>query len=156
LTSQVELGASAGAVKRALLGSVLALAGFYMALCVGFSCMGKISAAPGELIVPQLMLAERLGGAALAIPVVLLSLLASFTSYNGALLTLSRFTYALATQRVLPRGLARVDPHSLVARGALDVLLLVAVGATALVQLARVIEPLILAAAVSAAASFAA
>jgi amino acid transporter len=60
----------------------------------------------------------------------LLCLLASFTSWNGALLTLSRLVYALASQGLLPRPLARMDGRRLVPPNALMALLALAIALT--------------------------
>jgi amino acid transporter len=105
---------------------------------------------------PQLAVAEQSGGIPALIIMAILSLLASFTSFNGALLTLGRLTAALAAQGILPRSLGRIEPRSLVPRGALVVLLLLALGATALVGFGEALRPSILAAAVSAAIVYAA
>jgi amino acid transporter len=60
--------------------------------------------------------------------------LASFTSWNGALLTLSRLTYALAAQGLLPRPLARMDRRRLVPANALGALLVLAAALTVAVH----------------------
>jgi basic amino acid/polyamine antiporter, APA family len=156
ITSQVEAGASPPAIGRALTGSVAVLAGCYALLSLGFSCVKE--AAPGAdwHLVPHLGVASQAGGGSALVGVALLSLLASFTSFNGALLTLSRFTSALAAQKVLPGRLARLHPGTLVPREALATLLVVAIGATALVGFGSALRPSILAAACSAAVVYAA
>ena len=154
VTSHVEIAAPA-AVRRALSGSVLVLAAFYALLSLGFSCAGPLGAGDASLV-PQLAIAEQVGGTLAALVVAPLCLLASFTSFNGALLGLSRFTAALAAQGTLPKRLARVDPRTLVARDALGVLLAVALAATALVSYGRALAPAILAAAAAAAGLYAA
>jgi APA family basic amino acid/polyamine antiporter len=152
LTAQVEVARTPSAVGRALTGSVAVLAGFYALLSLGFSCLPD--EVPAGTAVPQLALAERVGE-----PVVLLiaglSLLASFTSFNGALLGLSRVTGALASQGLLPRALGVLDPRTLVPRAALAFLLALALAATALVGHAGALQPSILAGAVAAALVYA-
>lgn len=149
ITTQVEVSSTA-VVGKALRVSVAVLTAFYALVSIGFSCM---AVAPRELtsgFVPQLALAEQAGGAGALALVALLTVLASFTSFNGALLSLSRFAYALAAQGALPRRLARVEPRSLVPRGAMSALLAIAVGATALVAFGDLLMPSLLAAAVAA------
>jgi amino acid transporter len=87
--------------------------------------------------------------------VVLLSLLASYTSFNGALLTLSRFAYALAAQGLLPRSLAALDPRTHVPQRALDGLLGFSLLATVVLLWTRALVPVIVAAAACAAALYA-
>jgi amino acid transporter len=76
-------------------------------------------------------------------------MLASFTSFNGALLALSRFVYVLGAQGLLPRQLAALD-HKLVAKPALNALLVAALSMTLTVYLLGLQQTLILAAAVTA------
>lgn len=148
-------------VRRVLVLSVVLLAGFYALVSLGISCLPS-RPAPAELqqnlVAPQLLLAQRGGPIAVA-AVVLLSLLASYTSFNGALLTLSRFAYALASQGVLPRGLARLDAQgragTQVPRRALDCLLGFSLLATAALMWTRALLPAIVAAAACAAALYA-
>ena len=155
ITAQVEL-TSPSVVRRALGRSVGILAAFYALVSLGFSCLDVASPGATATFVPQLAVAEAAGGAPALVFVAVLSVLASFTSFNGALLSLSRFTYALASQDALPRRLARVEPRSLVPRAAMSVLLAFAVGATALVGFGNLLMPSILAAAVTAALMYAA
>ena len=67
-------------------------------------------------------MAEAAGGAPAVLAVIVACLLASYTSFAGALLALSRLTQVLAGQGVFPRALARVDPRRLVPTRALDAL----------------------------------
>jgi amino acid transporter len=91
-------------------------------------------AASGDWMTPQLGLgaatSSPLGAAAIGI----LCMLASFTSFNGALLTLSRLVYALASQGLLPRRLARMDSKRMVPPNALAALLAVSVALTFLLS----------------------
>ena len=152
VTAQAEV-ASPLTVRRALGVSVGILAVFYGIVSLGFSCLSGSPRADG--FVPQLALAEETGGPLALVLVALLSVLASFTSFNGALLSLSRFVYALASQGALPRQLAGVDPTTLVPRPAVNALLAAAIGATALVIVGEGIAVSILAAAVSASVMYA-
>jgi len=154
ITSQAEIAAGPACVRWALGGSVVVLAGFYATVSLGFSCLDVTPDASGEMV-PQLAVAGQAGGLAALLLVAVLSLLASFTSFNGALLALSRLTAALASQGILPRSLSRVEPRSLAPRPALALLLVLALGATALVGLGGAMRPAILAAAVSAAVVYA-
>ena len=61
-------------------------------------------------------------------------MLASFTSFNGALLTLSRLVAALASQGVLPRRLAHMDARRMVPSHALAALLAAVVALTFLLS----------------------
>lgn len=144
-------------VRFVLLTSVLLLAGFYALVSLGISCL-PVRPAPLDLsqnlLAPQLLLAQR-GGPLVVIAVVVLSLLASYTSFNGALLTLSRFAYALASQGLLPSGLARIDARTQVPRRALDGLLIFSLTATALLMWTRALLPAIVAAASGAALLYA-
>jgi basic amino acid/polyamine antiporter, APA family len=155
ITAQVEI-TSARVIGRALGVSVAVLAAFYALLSLGFSCL---PAAPGALtagFVPQLALAEEVGGPPALLVIGVLSGLASFSSFNGALLALSRFTSALAAQGALPRSLARLDAGSLVPRRAMSVLLVVGIAATVLVMAGDLLGASIQAAAVTAALVYAA
>jgi amino acid transporter len=122
ITSQAEIAAPS-AIRRGLRVSVVVLTAFYAIVSLGFSCMGGISAGSGSTLLPQLGMAERAGGPIAVVAVAILSLLASFTSFNGALLALSRFLAALASQGVLPRRLAKVTPRGLIPDAALVALL---------------------------------
>ncbi|MFO0578011.1 MAG: amino acid permease [Polyangia bacterium] len=144
-------------VRRVLTLSVGLLTGFYALMSLGISCLPvrpDASALQRSLIAPQLLLAQR-GGRPVVLAVVLLSLLASYTSFNGALLTLSRFTYALASQGLLPRGLAALDPRTHVPRRALDGLLGFSLLATSVLLGTRALVPVIVAAAACAAVMYA-
>jgi amino acid transporter len=154
IAAQAEVAAP-GAVGRALGASVGILAAFYTLVSLGFSCLSTRPGTPAGFV-PQLALAEEAGGTAALLAIAALTLLASFTSFNGALLSLSRFVYALASQGALPRNLARLDTATLVPRPAVDALLVLAVGATALALAAGGLAPSILAAAVAAALMYAA
>ncbi len=156
LTSQVEVASSPKAVRRALGASVLVLASFYALVSLGFSCVDHAQISEAARYTPQLAFADQLGSRTAIVLVVLLSLLASFTSVNGALLALSRFLYALAAQRMLPRRLGRVDPRTLIAPDALLALLALALAATALVGWGGALEPAICAAAITASLVYAA
>lgn len=144
-------------VRVVLLTSVVLLAGFYALVSLGISCL-PVRPAPLDLsqslLAPQLLLAQR-GGPLVVIAVVVLSLLASYTSFNGALLTLSRFAYALASQGLLPAGLARIDPRTQVPRRALDGLLIFSLISTGLLMLTHALLPAIIAAASGAASLYA-
>jgi APA family basic amino acid/polyamine antiporter len=149
VTCQAEVAATPRAVGRALVGSVGVLAAFYGLVSLGFSCLPETAAAEHALV-PQLAVADQAAGRLALVPIAVLSVLASFTSFHGALLALSRFTCALAAQGLLPRGLARVEARKLVPRNALTTLLALAIGATALVGLGGVLRAALLAAAVAA------
>jgi amino acid transporter len=146
VTTQVEV-ASPEAVGEALHGSVLILALFY----------GLLALALGHLrgcdILPQLALAQQAGPAGVAI-LVGLSLLASFTSFNGALLGLGRFVAALGRDGLLPRRLGRIDGRTLVPRAALDALLVITLAAAALIG--HFLQPLLFGSALVAGALYAA
>jgi amino acid transporter len=80
--------------------------------------MGTLGGSPNP---PAVGIGEQSSPASHAIGI--LCLLASFTSFNGALLTLSRLVYALASQGFLPRRLARMDARRMVPPNALAALL---------------------------------
>lgn len=86
----------------------------------------------------------------------LVCVLASFTSYNGALLGLSRFLNALARQGILHRRLAGLDPRTLTARPALAALLCTTLILMVAIDVSDLYKPSILAAAVTAAIVYAA
>jgi APA family basic amino acid/polyamine antiporter len=136
VTNQVELVRAPGAIGSALSRSVQLLTVFYVLMALGFSTIDPANALPpgppglgadGAWLTPQLgfgaAAGSRLGAAAIG----LLCMLASFTSFNGALLTLSRLVYALAAQGMLPRRLARMDAKRMVPANALTALLAAAV-----------------------------
>jgi amino acid transporter len=138
-----------GRIAPTLQRSVLVLAVFYGTVALGFACLRETPRSTGGFFVPQLAMARQSGGRAAAWLVVGLSLLASFTSFNGALLSLSRFAQALASQGLLPRALGRIERRNLVPGRALDALLAVCVAATLAVRGAHLLQPSILAAAVA-------
>lgn len=151
LTSHVEI-ASKQSIKKALLGSVVVLIIFYSIIALGISCLVlDPSAESGVLFVPQLAIAQQAGGTTTVILIAIVCILASFSSFNGALLALSRLTYALASQGVLPRSLAQMDPRTLTARSALNTLLLLAIVFTSIIYLFALYEAAIFAAAIAAA-----
>ncbi len=78
------------------------------------------------------------------------SFIATFSTFNGALLAFSRFIYALAAQGILPRSLAQLEPRTLIARNALLMLLGCAIFFTLLLHFLAWYEATILATAVAA------
>ena len=129
VTTQIELVRSPAAIGSALRRSVWVLALFYAVAALGLAAAAPATtpgAAAAALAAPQLVLVPAVAGTIGAAGIGLLCVLASFTSWNGALLTLSRLVYALATQGLLPRGLARMDSKRLVPPNALGALLGVA------------------------------
>jgi amino acid transporter len=139
VTNQVELVRAPGPIATALSRSVRLLAVFYALAALGFSTLAAGPRASGlgaseDWLTPQLGLggadSSPFGAAAIGI----LCLLASFTSFNGALLTLSRLVYALASQGLLPRRLARMDARRMVPPDALAVLLAAVVALTFLLS----------------------
>ena len=139
VTNQVELVRAPGPIATALSRSVQVLTVFYALAALGFSTLASPAArdagvAADSWLTPQLGLgaagASRLGAAAIGI----LCLFASFTSFNGALLTLSRLVYALASQGILPRRLARMDARRMVPPDALAALLVAVVALTFLLS----------------------
>jgi amino acid transporter len=136
-------------VGRSLSACAIVLTVFYALVSAGFSCTNIPPPSSIEMMVPQLFIAESTGGRLATILLVVLSVLASFTSFNGALLALSRFAYALANLGLLPPRLGRIEPRTLVAREALAALLGLAIGATLIVSAYHAHEPSILAAAVA-------
>ena len=149
LTSQVEIASSPRAVRRALGLSVVVLTAFYALVSLGFSCLDHAPIGEAARFIPQLAIAEQTGSRVAILVVIALSLLASFTSVNGALLALSRFLYALAAQKMLPRRFGRIEPRSLVPREALSALLALGLGATLLAGVGGAFEPALLGAAVT-------
>ncbi len=125
LTSHVEV-AKPRAVGRALPLSIGVLFIFYATISLGFSVLPPLDGTDtGAITIPQVAVAEQAGGTSMVIVVALVCVFASFTSFNGALLALSRFVYALAAQGMLPRGLATLD-RRLIAGPALTALLICA------------------------------
>jgi APA family basic amino acid/polyamine antiporter len=141
--------AAGGRLGPTLQRSVLLLAAFYTLVALGFCCLREPPRSSGGFFVPQLAMARQAGGTAAAFCVVGVSLLASYASFNGALLSLSRFAQALASQGLLPRLLIRLDPRTRVPERALDGLLIICVAAMAVVRVAHLLQPSILAAAVA-------
>ncbi len=154
VTSHAEV-ATKKAVSTSLWGSVIVLTLFYGIVSLGFSCLMNLPAQGHGLYVPQLAIAEQAGGQGVTVIVALICILASFSSFNGALLALSRFTYALAVQGVLPRPLAKMDPRTLTARAALATLLGLSLAFTVLVYSLSLYEASIFSAAVAAALVYA-
>jgi amino acid transporter len=153
VTSHVEVVGSAGPIGTALRRSAAVLTAFYALVALGFAATRPALLAagpPGSFLTPQLDLATATGGLAAALGVTAACLLASFTSFNGALLALSRLVHALALQGVLPRGLARMDAKRLVPGRALDLLLAASLAASALLE-GRALTVLVLGGAAAAA-----
>ena len=127
VTNQVELVRAPGVIASALSRSVRLLAVFYALAALGFSTLAPEAAGAGlagdRWLTPQLGLGSAGGSPLGAAAIGILCLLASFTSFNGALLTLSRLVYALASQGILPRRLARMDARRMVPPDALAALL---------------------------------
>jgi amino acid transporter len=124
------------------------LTAFYMLLGLA---LGDLRGA--DELLPQLALARQAGAPGVA-AVVGLSLLASFTSFNGALLGLGRFVAALGREGLLPRKLGRIDGRTLVPRAALDTLLVAVLGSAAVIG--RFLPPLLFTSALVAASLYAA
>jgi amino acid transporter len=156
VTSHVEIAESPRTVRSALGATVVVLGAFYAVLSLGYSCVVHAPVGAAARFMPQLAIADQTGSRVAVLLVITLSLLASFTSVNGALLALSRFVYALAAQRLLPRRLATLEPRTLVPRDALAALLVLALASLALVAWGGVMEPAILGSAATAAVVYAA
>lgn len=157
VTSQSQ-PASPRSLRLALRGSVLLLTGFYglLALALLASPLRAADAVGlSSQAVPQLALAERVAGQPAVWLIALLSLLASYTSFNGALLALSRLAAALATLGHLPSSFAHIDGQTLLPRRALFSLLLFSLLSTAVVMQRDLVLPAILATAPLAAAVYA-
>ena len=131
------------APRRDRLGAGAQRPAAHRLLCAGGARLLDAAPAPqtgvapgsdGDWLTPQLGLgaaaASPIGAAAIGI----LCLLASFTSFNGALLTLSRLVAALASQGVLPRRLAHMDARRMVPSHALAALLAAVVALTFLLS----------------------
>lgn len=137
VTSHVEVAGSADRIGAALRRSVVVLTFFYGLVAAGFAATQwptAVSDAGLWLITPQLALAAATGNGLVLWAVVAACLLASYTSFNGALLALSRLVQVLAGQGVFPRGLSRVDPQRLVPGRALDLLLAGSAAAATLIE----------------------
>lgn len=155
ITCQADLTQTT-ALRRALCGSSLILTAFYAIISLGLCCL-PAAAQPAEgVAIPQLAMAQASGSWLALLIVVVLSLLASYTSFNGALLTLGRLTAALASQGLLPRSLAKLDGASLLPQRALLALLGFCMAATAAVRWGGMLLPAIVAAAPAAALAYAA
>jgi APA family basic amino acid/polyamine antiporter len=154
ITSQAEVAAPR-AIARGLRASVAVLTVFYAVVSLGFSSMGGAPPGAGSALIPQIGMAEAAGGPLAVAVIAVLSLLASFTSFNGALLALSRFTAALASQGVLPRRLGKTTARGLVPAEALSALLVCSILFTAIIGFGGLLSPAILAAAASAALVYA-
>ncbi|MDH5181031.1 MAG: APC family permease [Gammaproteobacteria bacterium] len=155
LTSHVEL-AGKESIKKAMSGSVWILIVFYSIVAMGISCLViDPSGSKQAFFVPQLAIAEQAGGTLTVAFIAVVCILASFSSFNGALLAMSRLTYALASQGVLPKHLAQLDPRTLTARSALNTLLILAVLLTSIIYLFAMYEAAIFAAAIAAALVYA-
>lgn len=150
ITSQTQ-PSETGLLRGALRGSALLLTGFYALLALAF--VASALADPAHIadlgghgaLVPQLALAEAAAGRPAVWLIAGLSLLASYTSVNGALLSLSRLMAALATLGYLPAQHAQIDAASLLPQRALRGLLLVALLATAVIHWGGLLLPAILA-----------
>jgi amino acid transporter len=154
ITSHAEIARN-GSIKLSLRRAIPFLTVFYIVLAVGISTLSTSPSMEEYFFVPQLALANATGDNLAVAPVILIFVLASFSSYNGALLGLSRFVYALARQGTLPRSLAVLDPKTLTARPALAALLIISLFLMGLVYLSSFYLPAILTAAVIAAAMYA-
>jgi len=155
LTSHVEVAAKER-IGRALRASVGMLTLFYGGVALGLSAIQAEPAPPGSFVVPQLLISDQFDWAAVPVAVTLICVLASFTSFNGGLLGLSRLIYVLGSLGVLPRALARIEPGRRTARPALALLLVLALAAMLLVHGLALHSAAILAAAASAALVYAA
>ena len=142
-------------LRHALQGSALVLTAFYALLALGFLASDLPHLATSSTL-PQLQLAQQAAGGPAVLLITLLSLLASYTSFNGALLALSRLTAALANMGCVPRRLARLDGRSLLPRQAMFALLLFCIGSTLLIHAAGLLWAAIVAAAPTAALVYAA
>ena len=144
-------GLTPGKVRSALPASVALLAVFYGTLALGFAGLHE---GTDEASVPQLAMAVRAGGRPTLYLITVLSLLASFSSFNGALLSLSRLVAALAGQGLLPRAMVSESPGS-VPRRALLLPLGVASVSALLISAGDLLLPVLQAAAVAAALVYA-
>jgi amino acid transporter len=144
-----------GTLRRALLGSVGLLTAFYALLALALAAGDRSPLGPNATL-PQLALAQQAAGLPAVATIALLSLLASYTSFNGALLAFSRLSAALASLGSLPRRWAQIDRGSLLPQRALSVLLGLCLLATVVVQRGDLLWPAIVAAAPAAALVYAA
>jgi amino acid transporter len=144
-----------GSVAAALRASVVLLTVFYATLALGLSSMPDLPAGSDAFVIPQLAIASQVAVPGIVVAVAVVCMLASFTSYNGALLGLSRLTYALAKQGMLSRKLAVLHPRTLTARPALNALLAITLVSSALIHRFALYLPVIFAAAAAAALLYA-
>jgi amino acid transporter len=79
---------------------------FTVAMWVGLTPAQRSSGTP----IPHILFGGNLFGTAGALLFVLMSILASVTSFNSGLLNTSRFAYAMARDNVLPRVFSRLHP----------------------------------------------
>jgi amino acid transporter len=155
LTSHVEI-APKERVRRSLLASVGVLTVFYAGVSLGLATLPPDDPALGGFVVPQLLIAGRVGTREVTAAVAVVCILASFASFNGGLLGMSRLVFVLAAQGILPRRFAVLQPGRLTARPALALLLFGTVAATLLLRIVGLYSASILAAAVSTALVYAA
>jgi amino acid transporter len=154
LTSHAEL-APKERVARSLLASVGVLIVFYVGVSLGLATLPPDAPGMGDFAVPQLLIARQIGHGAVSAAIAVICILASFASFNGGLLGMSRLIFVLATQGILPRRFAVLGPGKLTAGPALTLLLAMAIAAMLLVRGLRLYDASILAAAVSAALVYA-
>lgn len=148
VTSHAEVAAPR-AVSRALGLSVVVLVVFYAVIALGLASLDAVGRVDGgALIVPQIALAAQSGHRLVMVGVVVICLIASFTSFNGALLGVSLFSRALARQGVLPRSLSGVDPRTMTARPALNALFALTTLFTLLTDAFTIFQAVILGAAI--------
>jgi amino acid transporter len=79
---------------------------FVVAMWTGLTPAQRISGTP----IPHILFGRNLLGTAGAGLFVLMSILASVTSFNSGLLNTSRFAYAMGRDNVLPRAFSRLHP----------------------------------------------
>lgn len=142
-------------LRFALQGSALVLTAFYALLALGLAC-SDLPSLSSQSSLPQLHLAQQAAGVPAVLLITLLSLLASYTSFNGALLALSRLMAALAGMGSVPRRFAQLDGRSLLPQTALTALLLFCIAATLLIHAGGLLWAAIVAAAPTAAVVYAA
>ncbi len=142
-------------LRFALQGSALVLTAFYALLALGLAC-SDLPSLSSQSTLPQLHLAQQAAGGPAVLLITLLSLLASYTSFNGALLALSRLMAALAGMGSVPRRFAQLDGRSLLPQTALTALLLFCIAATLLIHAGGLLWAAIVAAAPTAAVVYAA
>ena len=141
LTSHVEL-APKERVGRSLVASVFVLLVFYVGVSLGLATLSPDDQGFNGFAVPQLLIARQIGSGAVGAAIALVCILASFASFNGGLLGMSRLIFVLAAQGILPRRFAVLRPGRLTARPALALLLVLAVGAMFLVRAFRLYDRL--------------